>query len=218
MSTWISRLAVLALATLTLAGCDEATGLPFAAEFGSVAENPGRSRMAQVPLSGGQVVLSVPDGYCIDRQSLRRLGPNGFALVARCDTVGVRGFFGAHDLAVMTVTTVPQKAGRAEPTPRAVAASAGATKVLDQRSRNGLALVRLDGGAQTPDGVSPVHWRGAFTLNGHLVGIALYAPEGSSALKGGGAALITDLAERTRKSSMPPATATAGTKPTAEAQ
>ena len=216
MSTWISRLAVVALAALTLSGCDEATGLPFAAEFGSVAENPGRSRMAQVPLSGGQVVLSVPDGYCIDRQSLRRIGPNGFALVARCDTVGVRGFFVAHELAVITVTTAPQKPGSEAPTPRAVAASAGATKVLDQKHRDGLALVRLDGAAQTPEGVSTVHWRGAFTLNGHLVGIGLYAPEGSSALKGGGAALITDLAERTRKASMPPETATAGTKPAAE--
>ena len=186
MSTWTSRIAAAGLLAAALSGCDAATGLPFAADLGALSEAPGRARMVTVSLAGGAVILSAPEGYCIDRRTLHRTPKAGFAVMARCDTLGVRGFFGAHDLAIITVTTAPQAPGAAAPDTEAVARSADGAEVLDRQSR---------------EGVSPVHWRGAFALNGHLVGVGLYAPEGSAVLREDGARLLRDLTSRTRAAS-----------------
>jgi hypothetical protein len=202
MSTWISRSLAVALCAGLLAGCDEATGLPFAAELSSLTESSGRSRLAEVDLAGGAVTLSAPEGYCFDKRSLKRTGGRGFAVMARCDTLGVRGFFGAHDLAIVTVTTAPRPEGvTAAPGLDALEATGGGAPVLSRQRRDGLSLIRFGDGAPPMDGVSATHWRGAFALNGQLVGVALYAPEGSDALKDSGAALLSDLTRRTRKAS-----------------
>lgn len=201
MFTWISRISAAALCAVTLSGCDAATGLPFAADLTSLNETPGHSRMATVTLAGGAVVLTAPDGYCIDRRSLHRTPNAGFAVMARCDTLGVRGFFGAHDLAIITVTTAPQDPGAPAPDAEDIARSADGAKVLDRQTRDGLSLIRFGQGSHGLEGVSPVHWRGAFALNGQLVGIGLYAPEGSAVLEGDGATLLRDLTSRTRAAS-----------------
>ena len=201
MSTWTSRIAAAGLLAAALSGCDAATGLPFAADLGALSEAPGRARMVTVSLAGGAVILSAPEGYCIDRRTLHRTPKAGFAVMARCDTLGVRGFFGAHDLAIITVTTAPQAPGSAAPDTEAVARSADGAEVLDRQSRDGLSLIRFGQGAHGLEGVSPVHWRGAFALNGHLVGVGLYAPEGSAVLREDGARLLRDLTSRTRAAS-----------------
>lgn len=214
MFTWTSKVLALVLAAGFLAGCDEATGLPFSSELNTLSEAPGRTRLSEVRLAGGAITLSAPEGYCFDRRSLRRSGPTGFALMARCDTLGVRGFYSAHDLAIVTVTTAPQAEGGATPGMKSLEATGGGAPVLSRQNRNGLALVRFGGGAQSFEGVSSTYWRGAFVLNGQLVGVALYAPEGSASLKSSGAALLTDLTRRTRKASAP--IATSEVRPTAE--
>jgi len=204
MFTWISRLSVI-LAALFLAGCDEATGLPFATEPGAASDgNGGRARTAMVKLAGGEILLAAPDGYCIDRRSVRFGRKAGFAVMARCDTLGVRGFFGAYDLAIITIATQPALDSAALPTPAQVAGSAGSAgplRVLAKSSRNGLSLVRLGGGTPPVDGVSDVYWRGAFVVNGHLVGVSLYAPENSPVLRDEGAVLLREMAYRTRQAS-----------------
>lgn len=197
MSTWISRASAILLAASGLAGCDPATGLPFAAELDARSDD-GRARMAQTTLAGGDITITAPDGYCIDRRSLRRAGQNGFVVMARCDTLGVRGFFGGYDLAVITVTAGPTDSTITAPTPAEVARSVGTGKVLAERNREGLAMVRLDKGSEAFDGVSDTHWRGGFVLNSHLIGLGLYAPATSGALGNGGAALLNELAERSR--------------------
>lgn len=200
MSTWICKTVLAIFAALTLSGCDAATGLPFAAEFGAFPDG-GKARMAQVPLAGGGITLAAPNGYCIDRGSVRRAGKTGFAVMARCDTLGVGGFYDAFDLAIITVTTAPVAEGTPAPTPAALARTESDATVLDSRHRGGLALVRLDGTRPLMNGVGRIHWRGAFVLNGHLVGVSLYAPENSLALRGDGAELIGDVARATRSAS-----------------
>lgn len=201
MFTWISRLSVI-LAALFLAGCNEATGLPFATEPGAASDGDGgRARTAMVKLAGGEILLAAPDGYCIDRRSVRFGRKAGFAIMARCDTLGVRGFFGAYDLAIITIATQPFHDGATLPTPAQVAGSAGVSRVLANSSRNGLSLVRLGGGPAPVEGVSDVYWRGAFVVNGHLVGVSLYAPENSPVLRDEGAELLRDMAYRTGQAS-----------------
>lgn len=207
MSTWTCRVAALLLAALTLAGCDEATGLPFAGEFGAQSDEDAHARMAQVRLGAGEIVLAAPEGYCFDRRSVRRSGSEGFAMMARCDTLGVRGFFGTQPLAIVTVTTAPWTPGDKLPTTADIARSAGSAKVLDTARGEGLVLARLPDGPKPLDDVSSTHWRGVFLVGRHMVAVGLYAPEGSRALGRDGARLLTGLSARTRSAS---ATLTAG--------
>lgn len=200
MSTWTCRVAALGLAALGLAGCDEATGLPFAGDAGGSA-GQSAPRMAQVALGGGEIVLAAPDGYCFDRSSVRRTPKGGFAVMARCDTLGVRGFYGVHPLAIVTVTTSPQDAGTPLPTPEDVARSAGSARMLDSARGKGLSLAQLSEGAQRLEGVSPRHWRGVFAVGRHLVAVSLYAPEGSAALGRDGARILSNLSARTQSAS-----------------
>ena len=201
MSTWIFRSLTAALAGLLLAGCGQAISLPFATEPTGQTQFGGRKPLKEISLAGGQIKVSAPDGYCFDRRSIRHNAQRGFAVMARCDALGVRGFFGAHDLAIATITTVPQAAGARAPTLAELAKTGGDAKVLSRQNRDGLALIRFDDGPHQVSDVSKTHWRGAFALNGQLVGLALYAPEGSDALNSSGAALLSDLTRRTRKAS-----------------
>ena len=200
MSTWTCRLAILGLTALLLAGCDEATGLPFAAELEAIAEGPDRARMAEVALAGGDIVLSAPDGYCFDRRSVRR-GKTGFAVMARCDRLGVRGSYGGHDLAIVTLTAGPGTDKVQVPGAAEIARSAGGARVLDTARADGVSLALLASGPQSLDGVSQTHWRGAFVVGAHLVGVSLYAPEGGNALSRDGARLLTRLSAKSRSAS-----------------
>jgi len=190
-----------ALTAIALAGCGQAISLPFATEPASQDQRGTRNAPSEISLAGGQVKLVAPEGYCFDRRSIRRSAQRGFAIMARCDTLGVRGFFAAHDLALVTITTAPQTPDAAAPTLAALAKTGGDAKVLSRQSRDGLMMIRFDSGPHEMTDVSESYWRAAFTLNGQLVGLALYAPEGSAALSGAGAALLSDLTRRTRKAS-----------------
>lgn len=201
MFTWISKLG-LVLSIALLAGCEEATGLPFAADRGSAAQSENsRSRTAHVKLAGGAIILAAPDGYCIDRRSVKYSRSAGFAIMARCDTLGVRGFFGSYDLAIITITTQPHLNGERVPSPSQVARSAGTFKVLAQSKGDDFSLVRLSGGPSRMEGVSDVHWRGAFVVNEQLIGVGLYAPKGSPVLRANGATVLREMAFRTRQAS-----------------
>jgi hypothetical protein len=190
MSTWTSRLLAAAGLALALAGCDEA-GFP-------VTSSDAAKPLTAATLSRGAVTLAVPQGYCIDPRSLRGRAPQGFALVARCDALGAEGWYRAQHLVLITVSTAPLRTPDFRATPDSVAKSAFPAEVLERRSVDGTALVLLRDMVPETEGVSPVHWRGAFTLGGHLVAMSLYAPEGSTALRANGAALLAELAATSR--------------------
>ncbi len=203
MSTWTSRLSAACLAVAPLAGCDTVEGLPFVPSGGGgfAIGGEGRPRTAEVELAGGAVVLAAPEGYCIDKRSLKRTKRGGFAVMARCDTLGVKGSFRGYDLALITVASQPREAGAKAPTAQAVARTAGKVKVLNQRTSRGLALVRLADGPHDLEGVSRVHWRGAFAVGDNLVGLGLYAVDGSGVLGAQGGLLLEELTRKTRAAS-----------------
>ncbi|MCR9126160.1 MAG: hypothetical protein NXH82_08520 [Rhodobacteraceae bacterium] len=201
MFTWISRTGVLLFAPLALAGCEGGAGLAFAPPQ-TETPAPARAGMTQAPLAGGAVQLRAPDGYCIDPQSL---DAPGFALLARCDTLGAAAPRG-RDLALISVSVAPlPNAGDAAPSAEALTASAGATATLDRRARGApLTLVRLSRETPVIAGLSASFWRGAFVVNGHVVGLSLYAPPDSRALGNRGAALLSATADRTLEASLRP--------------
>lgn len=188
MSTWTSKSPLALIGALVLAGCVD-----------SLATGPGRPPLTEFQMASGKVTLSTPPGYCIDKRSVRRNGGEEFAVVARCDTLGVRGSFAAHELALITVTTAPSANGK--PVVADLVNGTASPEVLDRKQSGGLVLVRFATGGDRVDGVSQTHWRGLFAINGQLVGLGLYAPEGSPALQREGAMLLSELAERIRRAS-----------------
>lgn len=142
-------------------------------------------------LAGGEIAVAGPDGYCIDRQTRLDDGASGFVLIAPCThTDGGDGPDGSVAPLVVSVTVGPPGAADDLPEPDALAALAGAPLISGQ-TQDGLVLVHLSDGGQSaiPDGDAR-HWRGAFLQKGHLVGLALYAPEGSALADADGAAFL----------------------------
>ncbi|MBE0452658.1 MAG: hypothetical protein IBX58_03170 [Roseovarius sp.] len=144
-----------------------------------------------VALGGGAVVLDAPRGYCIDPDSLRQRSGR-VALLASCVSLtGVPGIVVAP--AVMTVSVLPHAA--AAPTPESLARPLAPARIGASGTQDGLVYVQiLEGGEAVLPGGDPRHWRGARIVAGHLAGLAVYAPEGSSLTGPDGRGLLRDLA------------------------
>lgn len=195
---------VLAALTLgLLAGCTEGLG-----PTGGPAELS-TATLAEGPL--GKVQATAPPGYCIDRKSIRNTPRGGFALMARCDTLGVNGLFSNRRLALITVTTAPMAADDTPPTLADLRQSVAPAKVIETRRDGPLSLVRLADDPGTASALAGEHWRGAFALNGQLVALAIYVPSTAPPLGQEAADLLATLASRTRAAS--PAVAPASAAP-----
>ncbi len=185
MSIWTSKARAFAvLAVIALAGCDT---LPASQPAG------GAKAITQASLARGAVRLAAPEGYCIDQRSLR----DRFALLGRCDTLGVDGFFRDRDLAIIATSTTPVEPGTVTPSASALAAAPG-EDVVDRVERNGLTLVKLRGETGQIEGVDPSYWRTAVVVNGQLMSLVLYAPPDSDALGGEGARVLERAVQATR--------------------
>lgn len=160
-----------------------------------------RQPQEQAGFARGSVVLVPPKGFCIDQSGIRRTGSEGFAMMARCDALGVRGFFGNRSPAVITAAIGAQPDGARVPTAADLSRIAGEAHVQEVRTDLLLPLVRLQGAEGALPGAAAVHWRGALVLDGHILSLALYAPEGSPGLDSQGAMLLNDLARRTLEAS-----------------
>ncbi|WP_375257554.1 dihydroxy-acid dehydratase [Citreimonas sp.] len=150
--------------------------------------------LTRTMLAGGEIAVAGPPGYCIDRQTRRDDGLSGFVLIAPCTHTddGAEPEETVEPL-IVSVTVGPRGAARDLPEPAALAELAGAP-LIEGQTLDGLLLVHLSDGGRSaiPDGDAR-HWRGAFLQNGHLIGLALYAPEGSTLADAGGAAFLASL-------------------------
>lgn len=191
------------LAGLALAGCSPPPReMAFAASSGGKAPRAGAQVMS---FAGGDVLLAAPEAYCFDRRSSQPDKDGGFALLAHCSRLGRQNWFGARKSAVLTASIGPARQDAAAPQAADIAAMFPAAKVLETSEDQLLPLVKLEFPGAVAESASPVHWRGAFVLDRHLVALALYAPEGSRALGSHGAALLNELTHRTLEAStLPP--------------
>ena len=198
MSIWTSKGALAALGLLLLSGCGDA-GFP----LGALPDQATRAELAR-----GAVIVQAPPGYCIDRQALRRAPRGDFALLARCDTLGVRGFFPHRRLALLTVTTAPLGADAPAPDLADLQQSVAPARVIETTMAGDLPMIRLETPGDAVEELAPQHWRSALVLNGQLVALALYAPD-SDADAATAPNLLADLARRTRQASRRPEETTA---------
>lgn len=152
--------------------------------------------LTELPLYGGNLVIGAPKGYCLDGSSLRRGAGGSFVLIASCETLsGQPGHVVAP--AVMTVSASPRRLGAEQPEATDIAATMAPVKVLASEDGDGISLVRFatGGDALLPEG-DPRYWRAAMLINGHVVSLAAYTPQGSGNT---GYALILALAEQLRE-------------------
>lgn len=158
-------------------------------------------------LAGGAITVSGPDGYCIDPTTLRSTTLGGFAAIASCNIMSGGQDGPIVEPALMTVTVSP--AAGAAPSPADLADALGAT-LLQDRELSALAVGQMaSGGESAFDGSDPRHWRGAFVIGSHLIGVTLYAPQGSPMLGAQGAAFLNTVSSAIRATAVPDARASA---------
>lgn len=207
--------AAIVLAAMALAGCSPAPrNMPFSARTAGQAPQAGVEVMS---FAGGDVLLAAPGGYCFDRRSSQPDSGGGFALLAHCSRMGRQNWFGARKSAVLTASIGPARPAAAAPRAADIAAMFPDARVLESSEDQLLPLVKLEFPGAVADSASPVHWRGAFVLDRHLVALALYAPEDSRTLGSHGAALLNEMTHRTLEASTLPSLETAAALPPAAA-
>lgn len=197
-----ARLLLLGGLPLPLMGCfgPETGALSFLAS-GNEKTEVARDVLRKTSLLGGDVVVRGPEGYCVDRRSLRHRDTSGFALLASCESLsGVRGQ--QVEPVLMTVSVVPGGPEVQRPGATEIAALMAPAQVLAAHEDADLALVHFASGG---DGVLPGgdarHWRGGMVVNGYLVGLALYAQKDGAMAGGDGRRLLTELARSIRRAS-----------------
>ena len=194
------------LGAACITGCDEtgAFGAMPLLETNGVASAP---LMTSTQLARGAITVKGPDGYCIDPTTLRRTSSGGFAAIASCHIMsgGQNGPIVEPGLMTVTVSPTPGAA----PSPKDLAQALGTT-LLQSRELSALEVGRMATGGQTAfAGSDPTHWRGAFVIGPHLIGVTLYAPQNSPLLGAQGAAFLNTVSSAIRANAFTEKTASA---------
>ncbi|MEQ8902774.1 MAG: hypothetical protein RID11_17510 [Roseovarius sp.] len=215
MSTWISETAV-ARRGMTLRAGLLLVCLPLAACLEGVGEAGPDDALRAVAFYDGNVTVTGPRGYCIDRSSIKR-GPAGrFALLASCESLTDQPGI-AVEPAVLTVAVLPRAADARQPDTAAMTAALGADAVRETEDGDGIAIVHIaQGGDTVLPGGDPSYWRASMVINGHLVGLAAYGPKDGAIAGTGGRDLLRDLAETLRAASPGPDSVTRNVTKTAK--
>lgn len=154
-----------------------------------------------VSLYEGDVVVRAPEGYCIDKRSLRGGAGQGFVMLASCEALsGVRGQ--NVEPVIMTLAVVPNGANGQGPTSSEIVNSMSGTPVITAIDDADLSLVHFaSGGNKALAEKDPKHWRAAMAINGHLIALSLYGLKGSPMTGTEGQILLRALAKNTKASS-----------------
>ena len=191
MITWTSKTPFAALALLTLTACEGGQGFSLGGSTKAV-DKP----LLQTSLAGGAVKVVPPQGYCIDGKSLKR----SFALMARCDALGVPGVTSSAPLGILTLSLIESAPETPLPTPQDVAKALGLTQVIETGSQDGTAIFVAQGPVPA-EGMSGRHWRGTARIGGHVASVTLYGAPQSRAVSEEGRDLVAELIQRTRAKS-----------------
>ncbi len=162
MTTWTCKGPIAALALLFLTGCEAGQG-----KGGGAA--PSKPPLSRAEMAAG-VILVAPSGFCIDQSSLGRR----FAVMARCDTLGVGSAAGAAPLGLITVSLTDQKTG-ALPTVNQVATAARLQQVTNVDQSETRLVFRAQGPTPVKT-LGPRQWRGVAKIGSQTAGIAVYGP------------------------------------------
>lgn len=198
-----------------LSGC-QIMGDPGSLPFLEAALETANPAASTASLANGAIIVSGPDGYCVDTRTLRSTASGGFAAIASCNIL-TDGESGPIVEPVLVTVTVKNTTG-AVPSPQDIA-SALETELLDNRELSAVTAGQLAKGGETAfQNSDPRHWRGVFEIGNHLVGVTLYAPKGSPFVGAQGAAFLNTVSSRIRANSATPNRSAEQTQPEIDTQ
>jgi len=184
-----ARLLLALVLTLPLAACVGGAGLT-----GITEDEKSENAPRRAAFFGGDVIVTGPDGYCVDPGSVQRGGDAGFALIASCAHLGNAP---ASDVrpAVVTVSVLARDGRAQRPSAARLAAPWANAGVIRQVDRDNVSLIQLERGGDTSlPGGAPRHWRGAMVINGHVIGLAAYGEPGSGVAEKAGQDILVAVA------------------------
>ncbi len=188
MNTWSSRAAPAVFALGFLGGCDD---LPDLSMINAFTEGRPDVALSQASMAFGSVDLVAPPGYCIDKRTLKQ----NFALMARCDTLGVPSAAGDAPLGIITASFAPAQELTVLPDPNVTAQALALREISDASKSANIVSFRAKG-RDVPDGTDPLHWRATTKMGEVVVGLALFGPTGGRAIGDDGRDLLDALIER----------------------
>jgi len=186
MNIWNCKAAALALTLL--AGCEDGTGGAFLDGLNALGNAGPDVALSQARMGSGALNLVPPRGFCIDKRSLKQ----NFALLARCDKLGVPSAAADAPLGLLTVSLATVPPGMSLPSANATARALDLERVGAPIDGDGSILFRVSGDAPLAD-AGPVHWRGTAIIGTQLLGLALYGPENGRAVSAEGRAVLFGL-------------------------
>lgn len=188
MNTWNCKGPLAALALTFLAGCEGGLRGSLLESLESLEGLTGGGRdvaLSEARMASGEVTLVPPPGFCIDKRSLKQQ----FALIARCDTLGVPSAAGDAPIGVITASFTPWVEGVPLPSP-AETADALMLQTINDPIVDGDSVTFRATTTKPFAGAASAHWRGTARVGGQIMGLALYAPNDGRALNSEGRALL----------------------------
>jgi hypothetical protein len=174
-----------------LAGCLATTGGP-----------SGVPVLSEAELADGAIVLKPPPGYCIDARSFSDRPGGGFALIGSCASLTGEASGVFVEPAIITISVSPAENGTVTTDSSTFQTALGRGKVLRAINRDdGLSLLQVEGGARVPPSADPRHWRGLTSVQGQVLGLALYAAADSPMIADQGMRMMVTLADAIRADS-----------------
>ena len=186
MNTWICKTTVAALALSLLAACEEGQGGAFLQGLDTGAAPPKAIALSQANMAFGAVTLVAPNGFCIDKTSLRQ----NFALMSRCEALGAPSAGANAPVGILTASF--SAASATIPSPSETAAAFGLNTVTDPVVSDRSVTFRANGRAPAK-GLSETHWRGTARVGSQMMGLALHGPSGGRAIGAEGRAILDQL-------------------------
>ena len=187
----ICRSRVFALiAAFGLSGCLDTAELGFASldTLGSARPPASAKALSEAQLSGGDLSLTAPQGWCIEPRSLRNGARRSFALLAGCNELTDGAVGSESPRGYVTISVGPQdgaRNGSAEVLDGVLAGS----KALQRDVTAGVSRGRL---AAPTGGAGPV-WRAVAIAAGRPVLVTAHAPEGGTLAGPFGGRMVQDV-------------------------
>lgn len=194
MITWICKGSVTALGLMALTACEAGQGLGSGGGLKVKASGTSVAPLSRAAMAGG-VVLVAPSGFCVDRASLEAR----FAVMARCDSLGVPEAAGAAPRGLITVSLTQAKPGPL-PTADQIAVASTLENVSDIETLDDLVTFRAQGRIPV-GGLAPVQWRGAARIGKQIAGIAVYGPENGEIITAMGRDFLKQMVALSQKAS-----------------
>lgn len=188
MTTWTFKGPLVAFGLLTLVACEAGQGFGPRAT-GSRAAGETAAPVSRARMADG-VVLMAPSGFCIDRSSLE---PR-FAVMARCDGLGVPSAAGGAPLGLITVSLTNAQTGPL-PSAKQIAGAAALQKLSNVQQSDDQVVFRAQGRVPI-EGLSAFQWRAIVRIGSQIAGIAVYGPQNGQVVTATGRAVLLQLVER----------------------